>query len=135
MSTPRGAVVGVGVDLVEVERVADAVARQPTMLARLFTEDERAIIARGSSAEASARSMAGRFAAKEAVMKSLGVGLGEVDFGDIEVVGGRGAVPHVALHGRAAERARLLGVAEIVLSMSHDAGMAIALAVAAGPAA
>ena len=135
MSTQRGAVVGVGVDLVEVERVAGAVARQPTMLARLFTEDERAVIERGRSAEASARSLAGRFAAKEAVMKSLGVGLGEVDFGDIEVVGGRGAAPQVALHGRAAERARQLGVVEVVLSMSHDAGMAIALAVAAGPAA
>jgi holo-[acyl-carrier protein] synthase len=132
---PRGAVVGVGVDLVMVERVVDAVARRPSMLERLFTESERVVIQRGASSEASARSLAGRFAAKEAVMKSLAVGLGEVDFADIEIAGGRGGAPQVVLRGRAAARADALEVVEVLLSMSHDAGMAIAMAVATGPAA
>ena len=130
MNTVRSAVVGVGVDVVSIDRVAGSVERQPGILERLFTIDERTLIARGDSKEASHRSMAGRFAAKEAVMKALGVGLGEVDFADIEVIGGRGQAPSVVLHGRAKQRAEMLGTAGISLSMSHDAGLAIAFAVA-----
>jgi holo-[acyl-carrier protein] synthase len=126
----EGAVVGVGVDVISVERLASSVERRPGILDRLFTPAERAVIDRGDSAEAAQRSMAGRFAAKEAVMKALGVGLGEVDFADIEVVGGRGGAPSALLHGRAKERAALLGAAQVSISMSHDAGLAIAFAVA-----
>ena len=130
MTSDRASVVGVGVDVISIERVAGSVERQPGILERLFTSEERTVIARGRSREAAHRSMAGRFAAKEAVMKALGVGLGEVDFADIEVIGGRGQAPSVVLHGRAKQRAELLGTAGISLSMSHDAGLAIAFAVA-----
>lgn len=130
MSEHPAAVVGVGVDLISVERIAASVARRPRLLERLFTAAERRLLERGDSAEASQRSLAGRFAAKEAVMKALGVGLGEVDFKDIEVVGGRGGRPAIALHGRAEERAAAIGAAEVSISMSHDAGLALAFAVA-----
>ena len=130
MSAELAAVVGVGVDMISVDRLAGSVARQPSIVERLFTESERTLIARGDSDHARARSMAGRFAAKEAVMKALGVGLGEVDFADIEVVGGRGSAPRIALHGRAAARAEALGVGSVSFSMSHDGGMAIAFVVA-----
>ena len=129
MSAELAAVVGVGVDMISVDRLAGSVARQPSIVERLFTESERTLIA-GDSDHARARSMAGRFAAKEAVMKALGVGLGEVDFADIEVVGGRGSAPRIALHGRAAARAEALGVGSVSFSMSHDGGMAIAFVVA-----
>jgi holo-[acyl-carrier protein] synthase len=124
------AVVGVGVDVISVGRLASSVARQPGIVDRVFTDTERAVLDRGRSEEASARSMAGRFAAKEAVMKALGVGLGEVDFAEIEVLGGRGGPPGIQLHGRAAARAAELGVASVSLSMSHDGDVAVAFAVA-----
>ena len=130
MNEDRASVIGVGVDVISVARVAGSVERQPGIVERLFTDEERSVIARGTSEQASLRSMAGRFAAKEAVMKALGVGLGEVDFADIEVVGGRGRAPSVVLHGRAKARAEHLGAAGLSLSMTHDAGVAIAFVVA-----
>ena len=63
-------------------------------------------------------------------MKSLGVGMGQVGFREIEITGGRGHAPLVALHGRAATRAEMLGVTAVAISMSHDAGLASAVAVA-----
>jgi holo-[acyl-carrier protein] synthase len=135
VSEVEGTVVGVGVDVISVDRVASSVRRQPGILERLFTSGERAVIERGRSLDAARRSMAGRFAAKEAVMKALGVGLGEVDFADIEVLGGRGGAPEIALHGRARDRAEALGVATVSISMSHDAGVALAFAVASRPVA
>jgi len=129
-SADGSGIVGVGVDLIAVERVADAVERRPGLLTKLFTDAERATIERGSSPSAKMRSLAGRFAAKEAVMKALGAGIGQVAFSEVEIGGGRGSSPHVSLSGRAAERADALGVASIALSMSHDSGMAIAMAVA-----
>jgi holo-[acyl-carrier protein] synthase len=130
VSEHPAAVVGIGVDLISVERVAATVARRPGLLERLFTSAERSLLERGSSADAAERSLAGRFAAKEAVMKALGVGLGEVDFKDIEVVGGRGGRPTIELHGRAETRAKAIGAETVSVSMSHDAGLALAFAVA-----
>jgi holo-[acyl-carrier protein] synthase len=126
----RSAIAGVGVDLVEVVRIAERFERTPAMRQRIFTEAELEILDRGDSSEARARSLAGRFAAKEAIMKSLGVGIGEVDFHDLVVVGGRGSQPTVKLEGRAKKRAEELGVIEILLSISHDGPMATAMAVA-----
>lgn len=126
----NSAIAGVGIDLVEVATIAERFERTPSMWERIFTAAECEILLRGDSDEARSRSLAGRFAAKEAVMKSLGVGIGEVDFHDLEILGGRGSQPVVALAGRAAARAALLEVVEVHLSISHDGPMATAMAVA-----
>jgi holo-[acyl-carrier protein] synthase len=126
------AVVGIGTDLVTVKRLQVALARTPSLERRLFTEGELQMVAHGRSLESRIRSLAARFAAKEAVMKALSVGISEVAFHEIEVVGGRGAPPRIELNGRAADRARELAIDVVMISMSHDGDLALATAVAVG---
>jgi len=123
-------IVGVGTDLVSIDRFAAALDRRPRLSGRLFTAEEAARLAARSNPRARAASSAARFAAKEAIMKSLGVGIGGVRFTDIEVTGGSGSAPGVTLTGRARSLAVAKGVDEISLSMTHDAGLAVATAVA-----
>lgn len=120
-------VIGVGVDLVEVDRMRTALARTPTLATRLFTEAERAYAE--AAADPSER-FAVRFAAKEAVMKALGVGLGAVDWHDIEVARAASGAPQLAITGRAAVLAADLGVTDWKLSLTHTASMAEALVIA-----
>jgi holo-[acyl-carrier protein] synthase len=110
---------GVGIDLIEIERVERALERRPRLADRLFTESELAY-ARGRARPG--RHLAARFAAKEAVIKALGKG---VPPREIEVVGGE--PPRVQLHGRAAEAA---GGAEIAISLTHSRESAAAVAIA-----
>ena len=120
--------IGVGVDLVEIDRFRTVLARTPTMAARLFTDAEQAYARR--QVDPTAR-LAARFAAKEAALKCLGLGLGGMPLGDIEVVRdddtGR---PELVLHRRAAEVASRHGVREWRLSLSHTEHIAQATAVA-----
>lgn len=118
--------VGVGTDLVEVARLSAVLERRPGVAERLFTPSELA----RCEGPGRVRSLAARFAAKEAVMKCLGAGIGAVGFGEIEIGGDRGEQPVVALSGRAEQRAEGLGIDELALSMAHDGGMATATAVA-----
>ena len=124
-----GAVLGVGTDLVDVERIGAAVARTPGLLTRVFTDAERTWA--GASRHPEQR-LAARFAAKEAVLKALGAGLGSAPLTDIEVVRGTSGAPSVALHGRAAELARALGVDRVLVSLTHTSTTAAAFAVAMG---
>lgn len=117
-------VIGVGIDLIEIDRIAAALARRPRFAERCFTPDEAAYCA---SRAYPPQHYAARFAAKEAVGKALGVGM--TRWREVEVVRGRGA-PTVALHGRYRERAAALGVTRISLSLTHSRGMAAAVAVA-----
>jgi holo-[acyl-carrier protein] synthase len=124
-----GPVIGVGVDAVDVERFRTALRRRPRLADRLFTVAERA--------EASRRrdpvpGLAARFAAKEAVMKSLAVGLGAFDFADVEIVRGPGGAPRLGVAGRAAELAAQRAVAGWHLSLTDTAAVAVAVAVAYG---
>jgi holo-[acyl-carrier protein] synthase len=120
-------VVGVGVDVVEVERVERALRRWgDAFLARVYTPSERE---RGAGRAGVAR-LAARFAAKEAVMKALGVGWGWLRFSDIEIVSDGKGRPVVRLHGGAAQVARAAGVDAVHLSLSHARGYAAAVAVA-----
>ena len=115
---------GVGIDLLEVERLERALARRPGLAERLFTDGERAFAA-GRARPALA--LAARFCVKEAVAKAL-----ELDawsWHDVEVVGG-GGPPQLRLAGAAAARARELG-AEVKVSLTHTTGMAGAVAVLA----
>lgn len=124
---PGGEVVGVGIDAVEVERFRTVLSRRQGFADRVFTPAERA--------EAAARhdpvpGLAARFAAKEAVMKSLSVGLGAFDFADVEVVRGGGGAPALTVTGKAAQLAEQRGVGGWHVSLTHTATMAMAIAVA-----
>ncbi|MCI0589827.1 MAG: holo-ACP synthase [Planctomycetes bacterium] len=127
-------IVSNGVDLVEIPRFARVLREWGERFeARIFTEGERAYCRRRAPAETH---FAARFAAKEAVMKALGTGWrGGVTWKDIEVVRAPGGPPTVRLGGVCAGIARDRGIARLHLSLTHDAGIALAFVVAeeAGP--
>jgi holo-[acyl-carrier protein] synthase len=112
-------IVGIGVDVVDLARFERALSRTPALRERLFADSERNL---------PLRSLAGRFAAKEALMKALGETDG-VRWIDMRIeVDARGN-PDFALSGRAAEIAAGRGIEHIHVSMSHDAGIATAFVV------
>jgi holo-[acyl-carrier protein] synthase len=123
------AIVGLGLDLAQIARFEAAHARRgERLLERLFTAGERAYCERRKERMSS---YCGRFAVKEAVMKVLGTGWSRgVRWVDIEVVRHPGAAPQCELHGTAAEIARRMGIARIHITITHDAGIAAAVAVA-----
>ncbi len=120
-------VVGVGVDLCEVDRMRRTLARTPGFAGRVFTGGEQGYCRR---ARDPAERFAARFAAKEAVLKSLGTGLGACPFTDIEVVRATSGAPSVVLHGAAAALAAERGVTTWQVSLSHTRSMAQAVAIA-----
>jgi holo-[acyl-carrier protein] synthase len=115
------AIVGVGVDVVQVERLQRALARTPSLAARLFTAGEREV--------GRAESLAARFAAKEAVAKALGAP-GGLRWVDAEVVRDESGRPRLVLHGGVADEAAAQGISTWHLSLSHDGGVATAVVVA-----
>ena len=115
---------GIGIDLLEIERLEDALARRPSLAQRLFTVSER------DYAAARARPgqhLAARFCAKEAVAKALG--MTAWSFTDVEVISDEDGVPRVALHGSVAQRAAEMGV-ELTVSLTHGRTQAAAVALA-----
>ena len=120
-----GAPPGVGLDLLEIERLEQALARRPRLEQRLFTEGERAYAAARARP---GQHLAARFCAKEAVAKALG--LQSWEWREVEVVSPpRGGVPEVVLHGGTAARARELGVGAVRLSLTHTRAQAGAVAI------
>jgi len=113
------AVVGVGIDVVDIERFGTVLDRTAGMRARLFTPAEAA---------RPLASLAARFAAKEALAKALGAPTGLVWL-DAEVLTADDGSPSFALQGTVLARADELGVAHVHVSMSHDAGIASAVVV------
>ena len=122
-------VVALGIDLARIDRIDDVIGRRGRrFLERVFTEGERAYC--DARLKTSSASYAGRFAVKEAVMKLLGTGWARgVRWVDIEVVRAPGQAPTVVLHGAAGRIAAERGVARIHISITHDAGIAAAVAV------
>jgi holo-[acyl-carrier protein] synthase len=114
---------GIGIDLLEIERLERALQRRPRLAERLFTDGERAY---AQTRARPAMHLAARFCAKEAVAKALS--LRAWSWRDIEVVGGGDAPPEVRLLGTAAARAGELG-ATVAISLTHTRGMAGAVAV------
>jgi holo-[acyl-carrier protein] synthase len=121
-------IVGVGTDVVPVDRFAAALSRTPRLADRLFTAEEQVTAAGGRR---SAESLAARFAAKEALAKSLGAG-GGMAWTDAEVVVDGDGRPSLVVTGTVAARAAALGVARFHVSLSHDGGIAAATVIAEG---
>lgn len=127
-------ITGLGVDIVEIDRMAAALQRRPRMRERLFSADERAYCDARNRPEIH---YALRFAAKEAVLKALGTGFAGMKFTDVEVVRDAGGRPAPRLTGRARELADEMGVVELHLSLSytHTTAVASAVAITSTPAA
>lgn len=112
-----------GIDIIRVDRIAATLERFGARFAdRVLTPGEQRYV-RGRP-----ETMAGRWAAKEAVSKVLGLGVRGIGWRDIEVERLPTGQPAVRLHGRAAERADQLGMGRIALSISHEADYAVAIA-------
>jgi phosphopantetheine--protein transferase-like protein len=121
-------VLGVGTDLVDLDRFRLAAERTPGILRRYFTEGEREYAARRRDP---IERYAARFAAKEAVLKALGVGIGACELAEIEVVRDEDSgAPALVLHGKAAALAEERGVSEWKLSLTHTETAAHAIVIA-----
>lgn len=114
-------IAGIGVDVVDLPRFVRSAERTPALLPRLFARSER----KDGDRELSLRSLAARFAAKEALIKAFGESAG-IGWHDMRVVPDAHGNPAFELSGAAAELAASRDIAHVHLSMSHDAGVAIA---------
>jgi holo-[acyl-carrier protein] synthase len=113
------AVIGVGIDVVDLERFAESLTRTVGLRERLFTPGEASL---------GIASLAARFAAKEALAKALGAP-GDLAWHDAEVLSEDSGRPRFTLRGTVAARAAELGAVDVHLSLSHDAGIASAVVV------
>ncbi|CAM8653499.1 putative carbohydrate kinase [Acidimicrobiia bacterium] len=120
-------ILGIGADLVDLDRFRAVLERRPGMIARLFTDAEREYSERRND---SVERYAVRFAAKEAVLKSMGVGMGAADWHDIEVARDDSGRPSLIIRGRAAQLASSLGIARWELTLTHSDLVAQAIVVA-----
>jgi holo-[acyl-carrier protein] synthase len=116
-------VIGIGIDAVEIERLEQVLARRPGLAERLFTAAEGWVGAAGRAA---------RFAAKEAAMKALGVGLGAFGFHDVSIVKEESGAPRLVVTGAAAALAAQMGVRSWKVSLTHTSSLAQAVVVAEG---
>ncbi len=119
-------IVGIGIDVVEINRLARALGRTKGLAGRLFTEGERVL---------PVWSLAARFAAKEALAKALGAPRG-LQWTDAEIITGPDGRPELATYRTVADAAARLGITRWHVSLSHDGGLATAVVIAeADPAA
>ena len=119
-------IVGIGVDICDVGRMRTALERHPTMAARVFTDEERTDCERGG---VPAECYAGRFAAREAVVKALGGYRGK-RWKDISVTRAGSGAPSIVLEGGARARAEMLGIERILISFTHERDTAVAFCLA-----
>lgn len=118
--------IGLGADVVEVERLRSVLARRPALRSRIFSPGEQAYAEQHADP---IPSLAARFAAKEAVMKALSSGIGELRFRDIEVQRAGSGAPEIVLHESARRRQDEAGVMRWHVSLSHTDSTAIAVVV------
>lgn len=112
-----------GIDIVRVERIAGVLQRHPVRFpARVLTDGEQEYV------RARPENFAGRWAAKEAVSKVLGLGIRGIGWREIEIERLPTGAPTVRLHGSAAERAARMGIAAIAVSITHEREYAVAVA-------
>lgn len=118
---------GLGVDIIEIERIKNAVSHNARILDRLFTENElRDYRSRGSRAE----TLAGKFAAKEAVVKAMGTGLRGFPWTDLEILPDSLGKPSCIISGKASDTLKSMGITSIMISIAHNRTSAIANALA-----
>jgi holo-[acyl-carrier protein] synthase len=120
-------ILGLGVDLADIDRVGRVLEKYPRFAERCFTDHEREYAFRFARPE---RRLAARFAGKEAVMKSMGTGWRRIRWKDIEITGG--GKPTVRMSGNAARRAEMIGVTEVLVTITHTDTDALVMAVAVG---
>ncbi|MBS1814488.1 MAG: holo-ACP synthase [Acidobacteria bacterium] len=122
-------IIGIGTDLVEIARVREALERFGARFEqKVFTEKEIAYCR--SKHKGAAESFAARFAAKEAAAKALGTGISRgISWREIEVIRSRGSRPELVFHGRAEERATMLGAQKSHLSLTHGRESAMAIVI------
>ena len=118
---------GIGVDAVDIERFRISLARTPSMRERLFTPEELAYVAPKADP---VPSLAARFAAREAVMKAMGLGLGAFGFHDVWVSRADSGEPSLVVGGRALELAKERGVSSWNVTLTHTDLVAIAYVLA-----
>jgi phosphopantetheine--protein transferase-like protein len=120
--------VAVGVDVVDLDRFESVMTRQSSFLDRVFTSDEREYCEKANATSVRCQRYAARFAAKEAVMKALGCGLGAYGFHDVEVArDDDSGEPSLLVKGKAAVLADALGITRWMVSLSHSDLVAIAM--------
>jgi holo-[acyl-carrier protein] synthase len=112
-------IIGVGIDVVDIDRFMQSLERTPALRGRLFTDAE---------SSRPPASLAARFAAKEAMAKALGAPTG-MGWHDAEIVSEETGRPRFEIRGTVAARAESLGVVHVHVSLSHDAGIASAVVV------
>lgn len=120
---------GIGIDVVEVARIAAAIEKHgEPYLAKIFTADERAYC---ESQHQPALHYAARFAAKEAVSKAFGTGIGKhAGLHDLEVTRDANGAPQIILHGAAKDFAKAQGIRQVLISLTHASAYAAANAIA-----
>ena len=116
----------VGTDIIEIQRIRSAAMRHPGFFDRILTPNEKEYCL--SKADAFV-SLAGRFAAKEAVLKSLGTGLAQISWLDMEILADKNGSPQVLFSGSAEKILRVNGIKYINVSISHSRDYAVAVAV------
>jgi holo-[acyl-carrier protein] synthase len=121
--------VRIGIDLVEIERLAGLVEKYPAFARRTFSSRELEAAAR-MRRKRRGEYLAGRFAVKEAVLKAVGTGLsGDLRLTEIETTALASGAPRLALSGRALKRAQRDGIRELYVSISHESRFAIAFVI------
>lgn len=118
---------GIGTDLVDIDRFRDVLQRTPGLIDRLFRADE---VAYANQAGDPVPRLAARFAAKEATLKSLGCGIGAMKMRDIEVLHHEDGRPELRLHAGASEQAEGFGASRFAVTLSHTDQLASAVVVA-----
>ncbi len=124
-----GRVLGMGVDIIECCRIAEMIEKHGDyFLTRVYTPEE---IAYCAPRKAAVQHYAGRWAAKEAILKALGTGWAKgIKWTDLEIANLPGGKPEVNLHGMAQRHAKSIGIREVLISISHTSEQAVASAIA-----
>ena len=122
-------ITGIGTDFIEIVRIQRAIEKNPHFMERVYTANEIAYCRRKKNAW---QSFAARFAAKEAVSKAFGTGIGPVGLMEIEILNAENGQPKVVLHGKALQLAADRNIQRVHISLSHSEAYAMATAVLEG---
>ncbi len=121
-------IIGIGIDIVEIARI-DRPAQNKRFYTDFFSDEELEVF---KACKYALQTVAGRFAAKEAILKALGLGIGDMPLREISIIKLPSGQPEVRLSGEAKKKAESLGTRHIHISIAHDGAYAIAQALAEG---